>query len=108
MREMICKSIFLLVNSVTKKEPVMPKAKVIKAKIEPQLKKEVEAIFERFGLSATDAISLFYHQVKLCKRLPFDVRIPNRTTIKTFKDTDAGKNLVRSESADDMFNKLNI
>jgi len=86
----------------------MPKTNMIKAKIEPQLKKEVENIFERLGLSTTDAINLFYHQVKLWKGLPFDVRIPNRTTIKTFKDTDAGKNLVRSDSADNMFNKLGI
>ncbi len=86
----------------------MPKTDLIKASVEPGLKREVESIFEKLGLSATDAISLFYHQVKLWKGLPFDVRIPNKTTIRTFKDTDAGKNLVRTESADDMFNKLGI
>jgi DNA-damage-inducible protein J len=86
----------------------MPKTSNLKARIEPGLQREVENISEKLGLSATDAISLFYHQVKLWKGLPFDVRIPNKTTIKTFKDTDAGKNLIHCENADEMFNKLGI
>lgn len=86
----------------------MPKAEIITAPIEPSLKEEVESIFKELGLSATEAISLFYHQVKLRKGLPFEVRIPNATTIRTFRDTDAGKNLVHCENAEDMFNKLGI
>ncbi len=86
----------------------MAKAEVIKAQVEPALKKEVEQIFEKLGLSANEAIILFYHHVKLYRGIPFNVRIPNRTTVKTFKDTDAGKNLVRCKDADDMFAKLGI
>ncbi|NUO80181.1 type II toxin-antitoxin system RelB/DinJ family antitoxin [candidate division KSB1 bacterium] len=86
----------------------MVKSKVIKARIEPALKKEVEEIFEELGLSADEAIILFYHHVKLYRGIPFNLRIPNRTTLKTFKDTDAGKNLVRCKDANDMFRKLGI
>lgn len=86
----------------------MAKTRTIKAKIAPDLKREVESIFDELGLSANDAIGLFYHQVKLWKGLPFDVRIPNKTTLKTFKDTDSGKNLIHCEDADDMFNKLGV
>jgi hypothetical protein len=32
----------------------------------------------------------------------------NRVTLKTFKDTDANKNLVRCKNAKDMFEKLGI
>ncbi len=86
----------------------MPKSEIIKTRIEPDLKKEVERIFASLGLSATEAISLFYYQVKLWKGLPFEIRIPNKKTLKTFKDTDEGKNLVRCKDADDMFRKLGI
>ena len=86
----------------------MVKTEVIKARVRPDLKKEVEQIFERLGLSADEAISLFYHHVKLYRGLPFNVRVPNRATIKTFKDTDAGKNLIRCKDADDMFRRLGI
>ena len=86
----------------------MPKTEMIRARIEPNLKQDVENIFKGLGLTTTEAISLFYHQVKLWKGLPFEVRLPNSTTIQTFRDTDAGKNLVHCEDAEDMFNKLGI
>ena len=86
----------------------MPKTEMIRARIEPNLKQDVENIFKELGLTTTEAISLFYHQVKLWKGLPFEVRLPNSTTIQTFRDTDAGKNLVHCEDAEDMFNKLGI
>ncbi len=86
----------------------MPKTEMIRARVEPTLKNDVESIFKELGLTTTEAISLFYHQVKLWKGLPFEVRLPNQTTIQTFKDTDAGKNLVHSETAEEMFNKLGI
>ncbi len=42
------------------------------------------------------------------KGLPFDVAIVNEITHQTFEDTDAGRNLVVCENADDMFDKLGI
>ena len=35
-------------------------------------------------------------------------RIPNKTTLQTFKDTDEGKNLNICKNVDDMFNRLGI
>ncbi|HLP48654.1 MAG TPA: hypothetical protein VK469_22120 [Candidatus Kapabacteria bacterium] len=35
-------------------------------------------------------------------------KIPNKETIKVFKDTDAGKNLNYCENFDDMFKQLDI
>jgi hypothetical protein len=34
-------------------------------------------------------------------------RIPNPETLQTFKDTDAGENLTRHESVDDIFAEFN-
>ena len=86
----------------------MAKEAMIRARIEPHLKAEVEDIFQELGLSITDAITLFYKQVKLNRGLPFEVRIPNKTTLRTFQDTDAGRKLVRSKDAREMFNKLGL
>jgi DNA-damage-inducible protein J len=86
----------------------MSKTEMIRARIEPNLKQDVESIFKKLGLTTTEAISLFYHQVKLWKGLPFEVRIPNPTTIQTFKDTDAGLNLVNCENEEEMFNKMGV
>lgn len=86
----------------------MSKTEMIRARIEPDLKHEVEDILSKLGLTPTTAINIFYRQVKLQKGLPFNVCIPNETTLQTFKDTDAGKNLIHCENVSDMFTKLGI
>ncbi|PID73776.1 MAG: type II toxin-antitoxin system antitoxin, RelB/DinJ family [Desulfobacterales bacterium] len=86
----------------------MSKTSTIRARMEPDLKGKAEHIFQQLGLTTTQAITLFYKQVELQKRLPFDVAIPNKTTLKTFSNTDTGRDLVICKDADDMFKKLGI
>jgi DNA-damage-inducible protein J len=84
----------------------MGKTATVRARIEPHLKREAETLLIKLGLSASQAITLFYRQVTLRKGLPFDVVIPTSTTLRTFEDTDARRNLVVCNDADDMFKKL--
>lgn len=86
----------------------MGKSSTIRARIEPDLKGKVEHIFQLLGLTTTQAITLFYKQVEFKKGLPFDVAIPNEITLKTFSDTDAGRDLIICNDTDDMFKKLGI
>lgn len=71
----------------------MLKTEVIHARVPPDLKASVETVLKKIGLSTTDAISLFFHQIVLNKGIPFDVRIPNKETQKAIKESQAGKNL---------------
>ncbi len=86
----------------------MNKSATVRARIEPRLKNDAEKLFKKLGLTATQAITLFYHQVKLHKGLPFDVAVPGDLTEKTFQDTDKGRDVVICKDADDMFKKLGI
>ena len=86
----------------------MSKTSTVRARMEPDLKDNAEKVFSKLGLRSTQAITLFYKQVEIRNGLPFDLIIPNETTLKTFDDTDAGKNLVVCKDADDMFKKLGI
>ena len=86
----------------------MAKNATVRARIEPELKAEVEKLFKKLGVSTTEAINLFYKQIKLRNGFPFNVVIPNEKTERVFKDTDAKRNLIRCEDADDMFKKLGI
>ena len=86
----------------------MNKSAMIRARIEEELKEEVGKVFDKLGLTTTEAITLFYKQIKLYNGLPFDVRIPNKTTKKTLDETDKKKNLIKGGSADDLFAKLEI
>jgi DNA-damage-inducible protein J len=86
----------------------MIKSATVRARIEPKLKHDVEHLFHDLGLSTTDAINIFYRQVKLRNGLPFPVIVPNETTKKVFQDTDAGENIIRCANTDEMFEKLEL
>jgi len=86
----------------------MRKSSTIRARMESDLKEKAEHIFRKLGLTTTQALTLFYKQVEIRNGLPFEVAIPNETTLRTFADTDSGRNLVMCEDADDMFKKLGI
>jgi DNA-damage-inducible protein J len=81
---------------------------MIRARIDPDLKVRAETILNQLGLSAGDAIRLFYTQITLSDGLPFEVRIPNAATRKTIRDARAGKGVRRYASTAEMFEKLGI
>ena len=54
----------------------MSKSATVRARLEPKLKSRAETVFQRLGLNATQAITIFYRQVELRDGLPFDVAIP--------------------------------
>ena len=86
----------------------MSKTAMVRARVEPDLKSHAETVFHRMGLNVTQAITMFYRQVELRNGLPFDVVVPSATTKRTFEASDAGRDLVVCEDADDMFRKLGI
>lgn len=86
----------------------MSKTATVRARIEPKLKQEVESLFHDLGISTTEAINIFYRQVKLYRGLPFEVRIPNEETKKILIESDRGENLVHHNSLDDMFEALGM
>ena len=55
----------------------MPRAAMIHARMEPELKQNVESIFRALGMTTTEAVTLFYKQVNLRRGLPFTVEVPD-------------------------------
>jgi DNA-damage-inducible protein J len=84
----------------------MNRTATIRARVEPGLKDDVEKLLQRLGVTTTEAITMFYSQIRLCRGLPFPVEIPNVTTRKTFKATDRGEDLNTFDSLDKMFEAL--
>jgi DNA-damage-inducible protein J len=58
----------------------------VRARIDSNLKNEVEAIFHELGLTTSQAITLFLKKVKIEKGIPFELKIPNETTIKAMNE----------------------
>jgi DNA-damage-inducible protein J len=58
----------------------------VRARIDSDLKNEVEAIFHELGLTTSQAITLFLKKVKIERGIPFELKIPNETTIKAMNE----------------------
>jgi DNA-damage-inducible protein J len=69
----------------------MRKSATVRARVEPKLKREAEAVLRKVGLTSSEAINLFLTQVRLAKGLPFPVRVPNAATRRALKEAQAGK-----------------
>jgi DNA-damage-inducible protein J len=59
-------------------------------------------------MSPTEAITLLYRQIILTRGLPFEIKLPNEETLRTFEATDRGEDLTVCRDADDMFERLGI
>jgi DNA-damage-inducible protein J len=71
----------------------MAKTETIRARVEPELKREAEGVLKALGLNASEAITLFYRQVALRRGLPFEIRLPNELTRAAMRDALEGRNV---------------
>jgi DNA-damage-inducible protein J len=86
----------------------MSKTATVRARIEPGLKNEVEDILSHLGLTASETILLLYRQIKLRRRLPFTVSIPNRLTTKTLRESKSGRNVKHFSNKKELYADLGL
>ncbi len=84
----------------------MAKTEMIRARVEPELKRQAEDLFSALGLSATEAITLFYKQVTMHRGLPFDVRIPNAETLEALHQARDRESLTEYADLQDLKSRL--
>ncbi len=89
----------------------MAKTAMVQARVDSELKGNVELILKQLELSPSDAINLFYKQVELNGGLPFNVRVPNYniTTLMAMKEADEianDPNAKSYSSAEEMFEDI--
>lgn len=80
----------------------MAKTETIRARVEPELKREAEAVLKALGLNASEAITLFYRQVALRRGLPFEIKLPNKTTRAAIRDALEGRDLTEWSDLDEL------
>lgn len=85
----------------------MSKTHSISARINATDKKRAEAVFNRLGITASQAIAMFYKQVHLRRGIPFPVELPNETTIRSIDDSSSKKGK-RFESPAALYDDLGI
>jgi DNA-damage-inducible protein J len=69
------------------------KTSIINARIRPELKQEVEKILGQLGISTTQAITMFFEQIRLKRGIPFELKIPNQETQAAMDDARANRDL---------------
>ena len=84
----------------------MAKTATIRARVEPELKRQAEDLFSRLGLSVTEAITLFYRQVTLAQGLPFAVKLPNAETVEAPRQARDRENLNEYAGLEDLESKF--
>jgi len=78
-------------------------------KIKAPIKRKAKKVFDELGINMTDAIRLFLTQVTIQKAIPFDIRMPNETTINAMKEAEKENiaSLKSYSSAKELFADLN-
>lgn len=60
----------------------------VRARIDTQLKQDVEEILKQVGLTTSQAITLFMNKVKQDRGIPFELKVPNSLTLQAMEDAD--------------------
>jgi DNA-damage-inducible protein J len=76
----------------------MAKTATVRARVEPSLKRDAEAVLRKVGLTSSEAITLFLTQVKLNKGLPFEIGVPNAATRRAITAARARKGVETFDS----------
>ncbi len=85
----------------------MNKNATIQVRIDIKTKNEAKNILDQLHISVSDAIGIFLKQVCLNKGLPFDVKIPNKETVKAMNEARDKDKLSAYDSTDGLFKELN-
>lgn len=78
---------------------------VVRARIDHATKREATQLFQKMGLTVSDAIRMMLVQAVAERALPFEVKLPNRETLAALEDSRNGV-VTRVNSVDDLFADL--
>jgi DNA-damage-inducible protein J len=84
----------------------MAKTATIQTRVDPIVKNNAQMILKKLNISMSEAISMYLSQITLHNGIPFELKIPNEVTAKTLKDAEAGKNVHKVDSVDELFEEL--
>ncbi len=80
---------------------------MVHIRVDQKIKKRAAKTLAVMGISVSDAVRMLLVRVAAEKALPFEVKVPNATTVKAMKALDRGQGK-RFKSADDLFRDLDI
>lgn len=73
------------------------KTSIINARVKPELKGDVEEILSQLGITTTQAITMFFEQIRLKRGIPFSLQLPNDETVQAMLEARENKALTPLE-----------
>jgi DNA-damage-inducible protein J len=80
---------------------------MVHIRVDRKTKQSATKALAAMGISVSDAVRMLLLRVAAEKALPFEVKVPNATTVKAMRAADRGKGK-RLNSADALFKDLGI
>lgn len=84
----------------------MASVEIVRARIEPDVKRDATIALAAMGLTVSDAIRMLLVRVATEKALPFDVRTPNATTRAALEAAERG-DVTKVDGFDALLSDLN-
>ncbi len=85
----------------------MPSTTMVHVRVDEKVKEEASVTLAKMGITVSDAVRMMLVRVAAEKALPFEVRVPNATTVKAMSSADK-KQGKRFRSAKALFEDLGI
>ena len=80
---------------------------MVHIRVDRKTKERATKTLAAMGMSVSGAVRMLLVQVIAAKALPFDVKVPNATTVKALRAANKGRGK-RHKSADALFKDLGI
>ena len=80
----------------------------ITIRVDEKVKKEAEELFHEMGLNMSTAMNIFLKRCILEEGIPFELKVPNKKTLKALNDVNKGKGLSKEfDSIKELMEDLN-
>jgi DNA-damage-inducible protein J len=86
----------------------MSKTATLTVRIDPKVKREAFKVFEKLGITASQAVTMYFAQVGAEKGLPFRPHMPNAETLQAMDDLERRRDVKVFETAEEVFADLGI
>jgi len=63
----------------------------VEARVSSKLKDAVGAVLRKLDISESEAIRMYFRQIAITKSIPFEIKIPNKETIKALNEIKNSK-----------------
>ena len=79
----------------------------VEVRVDLKLKNEVISVLRKLNMSESEAIRVYFRQIALTKGIPFEIKIPNKETLKALDEVKNGK-LREFNNFDDYLDNIGV